>query len=146
MGLLHQKIWWSRMISFMLINFEAILKDIWLYRAIRNLQYSLSHSAYQLFSILEIYNPKFGTFFTLVGELSFLLFEMFKNSLLSIGEMLYMEIVPTTEELRQMKTQDSKVYETYWEMMCHLCVCQEVSGTRSQDVCQKLWAITSFKM
>lgn len=46
---------WSRMISFMLTNFKATLKDIGLYGAIRNVQYDYSHSAYHLFSILEIY-------------------------------------------------------------------------------------------
>lgn len=73
------------MINFILSNFEAILKDIELYGAIRNVQYGLSYSAYHLFNILEMYNPKFETFFTPIGELGFALHEMFEVSLLSMG-------------------------------------------------------------
>lgn len=91
------------MISFVLSKFEAILKDIQLYGAIRNVQYGLSHSAYHLFSILEMYNPKFGTFFTPVCKLGFTLYEIFEVSLLSMRELLYEEILPMTKELRWMK-------------------------------------------
>lgn len=69
--------WLSRMISFVLSNFEAILKDIWLYGAIRNVKYGLRHSAYHLFNILEMYNPKSKMFFTPVGELGFALHKIF---------------------------------------------------------------------
>lgn len=92
------------MIGFMLSNFKAILKDIGLYGAIRNVQYSLHHSSYYLFSILEMYNSKSGTFLTFVGELNFALHEIFEVSLLTMGELSYEEIVPTMEELQQMKT------------------------------------------
>lgn len=94
------------MISFILANFEVILMDIELYGTIRNIQYGLPHSSYHLFNILEMYNPKSGTFFTPIGELGFALHEMFEVSL----ELPYEEIVPTSEELRRMKTQDPQLY------------------------------------
>lgn len=81
----------------MLSNFEAILKDIRLYRVIRKIQYGLSHSAYNLFSILKMYNPKSRMFFTPIGELGFALHETFEVSLQSMGELPYDEIVLTTE-------------------------------------------------
>lgn len=94
------------MISFILSNFEVILKDIGLYEAIRNVQYDLSYSAYHLFNVLEMYNSKSETFFTPVGELGFTLYEIFKVSLLSMGELPYEEIVLIMEEQRWMKKHD----------------------------------------
>lgn len=73
MDLFTDKMSWSRMISFMLTNFEAILKNIGLYGAIRNVQYSLLHSVSYLFSILKMYNPKSKTLFNPIGELGFVL-------------------------------------------------------------------------
>lgn len=116
------------MISFVLSNFEAILKDIGLYGVIRNIQYGLPYNAYYLFSISEMYNLKSRIFFTPIGELGFSLNDIFEVSLLSLGELPYKEIVPTMEELRWMKKHDSQVYKTYWEVMRPLCIIQEVKG------------------
>lgn len=80
------------MINFVLSKFEAELKDIRFYGAIRNMQYSLPYSAYHLFNILEIYNPKSGTFFTPIGQLGFALHDMFEVSLLLMGELSYEEM------------------------------------------------------
>lgn len=91
------------MISFILFKFVAILKDIKLYRAIRNVQYGLPHSAYYLFSVLEMYDSKSGTFFPLIDELDFAQHEMFEVSLLSMGELPYEDIVLMTQELQWMK-------------------------------------------
>lgn len=74
--------WWSRMIRFVLSNFKVILKDIGLYGAIKNIQYGLPHSAYYMFSILEIYIPKSWTFFIPISELGFALYEIFEVSVL----------------------------------------------------------------
>lgn len=80
LGWIHSinKMWWCRMIRFVLSKFEAIMKDIGLYGAVRIIQYGLPHSAYHLVSVLEMYHPKSGIFFTLVGELSFALHEIFE--------------------------------------------------------------------
>lgn len=107
------------MISFVLKNFKVILKNIGLYGSIKNIQYGLPHSTYHLYSILEIYNFKSEMFFTPIGELNFALHEMFEVLLLSMGELPYKEMVSTLEKLRQMRTEDPQVYETYWEVMCH---------------------------
>lgn len=134
------------MISFILSNFEMILKDIWLYRAIRNVQYSLPYSAYYLFSILERCTTQSKTFFTPIGELGFALYEMFEVSLLSIEKLPNEEIAPTTEELQRIKCQDPQVHETYWEVMCCFYICQEVSDTRHRGVAKNCRLTTVSKM
>lgn len=91
------------MINFVLSEFEATLKDIGLYKAIRNIQYGLLQSAYHLYNVLEMYNFKSGTFFTLVGELGLTLHEMFEVSLLLIEELPYKKIILTIQELRWLK-------------------------------------------
>lgn len=91
------------MVSFVLKTFRSILKDIGLYRAIRNVHYNLPHSTYHLFSILEMYYSDSGTFFILVDEVGFALHKMFEVSLLSIGELSYEGIMPTTEEFKWLK-------------------------------------------
>lgn len=106
-----------------LMNFEANLQDIRLYGAIRDIQCGLPHSAYHLFIILEMHNPKSRTFFTPVSELGFTFHEMFEISLLSMEELSYEKMVLTTEELRQMKILDPQLHETYWKVICHLCIC-----------------------
>lgn len=74
------------MVDFMLSTFKVTLQDLGLYGAIRNVQFDLPHSAYHLFSVLEImYNPYSGTFYTPVGELGFTLHEIFEVSVLSMG-------------------------------------------------------------
>lgn len=93
---------------------------VWGYR---NVQYGFPHSAYYLFSILEIYNPKFGTVFTPMGELGLALHKIFEASLLSMGELSYKEIILRTHELQWIKKYDPHMYKIYLEVMCHYCIC-----------------------
>lgn len=39
-----------------------------------------------------------------------------------------------------LKTHDARVYETYWEIIYHFCICVEYSGMRRQDFSHKTWA------
>lgn len=41
-----------------------------------------------------------------------------------------MKRVPITEEQRQLKVQDPRIYETYWKVMYHFCIYLKVSGMR----------------
>lgn len=84
----------------MLTNFGAILNDIGLYRAIRNVQYGLLHNTNHLFRILEMYNPKSMMFFTPIGKLNFAPPQDFRSLFIVNGELPYEVIVSTTEELR----------------------------------------------
>lgn len=77
--------------DFILTNFGDALRSFGLYGAITNVQFSLLHSAYHLYSVLKMFNLHSDTFFSLVGELGFALHEMFKVSLLSMEELPYEE-------------------------------------------------------
>lgn len=125
------------MVDFILITFEDTLRNLCLYGAIRNIQFGLSHNTYHLYSILEMFNPHSGTFFTPVEKLGFALHEMFEVSLLSVGELPYEKYVLTIEELDQLKEKDMAAYETYWKMLCNFKICTEISGMRGQGIGQK---------
>lgn len=92
-----------------------------------------------------MYNYKYGTFFIPVGELGFDLYEMFAVSLLFMGELPYDKTFLTMKKLRHLKVQDPHVYEIYEEVMCHFCICSNVSGTNGQGISQKLWANYLFQ-
>ena len=45
--------------------------------------------------------------------------ELHEVSGLVMGDAPYEEYVPTSEELHLLKKENSQVYETYWEVLCH---------------------------
>src|SRR2546430_13973988 len=47
---------------------------------------------------------------------------------LPTGEFSYEENVPPSVELELLKVQDSKLYSTYWEVLCHFFICEELKG------------------
>jgi len=57
-----------------------------------------------------------------------------------IGDGPYEEYVLSTEELYLLKKSDLLVYETYWEVLCHLHICGQVTGWRSGGIKQISWA------
>ena len=101
------------MVGFVLAEFEHLLKQAGLYKTVRVVQYGIPQSSHHFYSVLERYNPWTCTFFTPVGEMGFALHELYEVSGLVIGDALYEEYVPTTEELHLLKKDDSQVYETY---------------------------------
>lgn len=71
--------------DFVLSTFGDVLRDFRLYSAIKNVQFGLSCSSYHLYSVLGMYNPCSGTFFTLVGELGFALAKYSKSHFYQCG-------------------------------------------------------------
>jgi len=90
-----------------------------LHQAIRAIQYGILQGSHHFYDILERYNPLIGTFFTPIGEIGFALHELYKVSVLVIGDAPYEEYVLTTEELHLLRKEDPQMYETYWEVLCH---------------------------
>lgn len=128
----------------MLDTHDQVLKEIGLYRAIRNVQYGILQGSYHLLDLLEMYNSTTDAFFALVSEQVLTLHEMYEVSMLSMDEASYKEYIPTTDELNMLKAKDMRIYETYWEMMmCHF-VCVNILGTRSQIIGHKVWATYLF--
>ena len=58
------------------------------------------------YGVLDRYNALTGTFFTLIGEMGLALDELYEVLGLVIGDALYEEYVPTTEELHVLKKED----------------------------------------
>ena len=83
--------------------------------------------------MLEKYNPNSCTFFSPVGEMWFALHEMYEVSGLPMGDLPYEEYVPGTKELHWMKDAP-RVYETYWEVLCHFHICAQTTGLRAGGV------------
>ena len=70
----------------------------------------------------------------------FALHEMYEVSGLPMGIFLYEEYVPSTEELHLMKKDAPLVYETYWEILCHFHIYDQITGRRTGGVKQLSWA------
>jgi len=98
--------------------------------------YGIALSNYNLFVILEKYNPDTCIFFTPIGEIGFALHEIFEVSGLNMGYLPYEEYIPNTEELNLLKRDAPQVYETYWEVVCHFHIYAQVTGWRSGGVKQ----------
>ena len=77
---------------------------------------------------MECYNPLMGTFFTPVGEIGLALHKLYEVSRLVIRDALYEEYVLTTEVLQLLKKEDPRVYNTYWEVLCHFHICGQMTG------------------
>ena len=69
--------------------------------------------------MLERYNPKTRTFFTLCGEMGFTLHEMYEVFGLLMGDLPYEKYIPDKKELHLMKKDAPLVYEIYWKVLCH---------------------------
>ena len=99
---------------FALTELEDLLKQAGLYQAISAVQYGILELELPLLlrclGALESLN---GHVLTLIGEMGFTLHELYEVSGLVIGDALYEEYVPTTEELHFLKKEDPQVYETY---------------------------------
>ena len=116
------------MVGFVLAELEDLLLQAGLYGAMRVVQCGISQSTQHFYAILERYNPENYTFFTPIREMELTLHEMYKVSGLMIGDALYEEYVPSTEELHLLKKSGPLVYETYWEVLFHFHICEQVIG------------------
>lgn len=99
--------------GYILDTHEQVLKEIDLYRAIRNIQYGIPQSPYHLFSLLAMLNSKTNMFFTPVGKPEVALHELFEMSTLSMEEILYGRYIPMSKELNMLKTKDIRIYKIY---------------------------------
>ena len=64
------------------------------------------------------------------------LHDMYEVLGLVMGDASYEEYIPTSEEFRLLKKEDPQVYETYWEVLCHLHIYRQISSWRNQGVKQ----------
>ena len=113
------------MVSFVLTELGGLLDQVELSQAVRAMQYGILQSSHNFYGILEHYNPLTGTFFTPVGEMVLTLHELYEVSGLVMGDAPYEEYVPTSEELHLLKKECPRVYETYWEVLCHFHICSQ---------------------
>ena len=132
------------MVSFILADLGGLLEQVELYQAVRAVQYGIPTSSQNFFGILERYNPLTGTFFTPVGEMGLALHKLYEVSGLVMGDSPYEEYVPTAEELHLMRKESPRVYETYWEVLCHFHICGQITSWRMRGVKQLSWASYLF--
>ena len=86
-----------------------------------------------------------GIFFTPVGEIGLALQEMWEVSNLPIGSLPY-ENFPRTVELEQLEKEDSALFETYRELMCHFYIGLDVYHVCGNVNGLKCWADYLFSI
>ena len=91
--------WWSSLMMYMLEVFEADLKRLGLYQAVRATLFGINICVPTLYVTLEMYYPASGTLFTLLDEQGMALHEMWEVSNLPMGSKPYEKCFPCTEEL-----------------------------------------------
>ena len=92
-------------------------------------------SVANFYAIFELYCLATGTFFTPVGELGMALHEMWEVSALPLGSLPYEEYFPCEAELALLEKQESALFETYRELMCHLYICSSMHESRKGASC-----------
>src|SRR3954462_110733 len=90
--------------------------------------------------MLKQYSPNTCTFFTPVGEIGISPWEMQRVSVLPAGEFPYEEHVPPSVELELLKVQDPELYSTYWEVLYHFFICEQLKGRSRGGVAYSAWA------
>jgi len=113
MGAFNNNLFVAEIFCFVLKELEKPLLQCGLYIAVRVVCYGIAPSNYNLFAILEKYNPDTCIFFAPIGEIGFTLHEIFEVSGLNMGFLPYEEYIPNTEELHLLKRDAPQVYETY---------------------------------
>jgi len=83
-------------------------------------------SVINFYAIFELYCPATGIFFTPVGKLGMALHEMWEVSALPIGFLPYEEYFPCEVELALLERQESALFKTYRELMCHFYICSSM--------------------
>ena len=97
-----KKQWWSSLTLYVLEVFPDDLMRLGLYEAVRATCFRISISIPTFCTILEMYCPTLGTFFTPVGELGMALHEIWEVSNLPMGSLPYKEYFSCAEELAQL--------------------------------------------
>jgi len=84
------------------------------------------------------------TFFTPIREMGLALHEMYEVSGMMIRDAPYEEYVPSIEELHLLKKNDPQVHATYWEVLCHIHICRQMTRWSSGGIKQMSWATYLF--
>ena len=134
------KTWWMDLTTYIFAHFEEELERLNLYEAVRATCYGIDMNVACFYAIFELYCPASGTFFTPVGELGLALHEMWEVSTLPFGSLPYEEYFPCEAELALLEKQESVLFETYRELMCHLHICSSIHGGSKGTSCSlKSW-------
>ena len=91
-------------------------------------------SVANFYAIFELYCPATRTFFT-IGELGMALQEMWEIFALPVGSLPYEEYFPCEAELTLLEKHEPALFETYWELMCHLYICSSMHGSHKGASC-----------
>ena len=110
-------------------HFDEDLKRLGIHEVVRATCYGIEVSVPNFYAIFELYCLTLGTFFTPVREIGLALQEMWEVSNLPIGSLPY-ENFPRTVELEQLEKEDSALFETYQELMCHFYIGLDVYHVR----------------
>jgi len=89
-----QKIWWTRMMSYVIEQLRETLLQFGMYPKVMAVQYGIPQSHYHFFAMMELYNPDTCTFFTLSEELGFSFHKIYEVSRLPMKETPYEEYIP----------------------------------------------------
>ena len=76
--------------------------------------------------------------------MGFALHELYEVSGLVMGDAPYEEFVPTSEEFHLLRKEDPQVYETYWEVLCYILICGQISSWKNRGIKQMSWASYLF--
>lgn len=90
-----KKLWWSRLVGYVLGRFRGVLETLDLHDAMRVVKFGLLLSVQNFFCILERYNAETHTFFTHVGEMGMEMHEMLEVTRLSEKDYPYEEFILT---------------------------------------------------
>jgi len=117
---------------YVLAHFKEDLERLGLLEAVRVTCYGIQMSVVNFYAIFELYYPATRTFFTLVGELGMVLYEMWEVSALPMGSLHYEKYFLCEAELALLEKQEPALFETYRELMCHFYICSMVVTREAQ--------------
>jgi len=63
------------------------------------------------------------------------LHEMWEIFALPVGSLPYEEYFPCEAELTLLEKHEPALFETYWELMCHLYICSSMHGSHKGASC-----------
>src|SRR5438270_1300575 len=121
-------------------EFEDHLRQIQLLPAVLAVRQDVRANVNNFLGMLAQYSPETCTFFTPVGEIGISSWEMQRVSGLSAGEFPYEKHVPPSAELELLKVQDPELYSTYWEVLCHFFICEQLKGRSCVGIAYSAWA------
>lgn len=83
---------------------------------------------------MELYNAGTCTLFTPIGEIGIAVHEMHEVTGLPEGDYPYKEFILNHWEFRALEKQNSRIYGTYWEVLCHYFICMDVHVKKESGI------------